>query len=157
MRERELKCVVAESFVLRPEELTIPGAAPVGPRTRRVHDVYFDTDDLRLARWGVTLRWRDGEGWILKVPRASTDAAVLDRDEVHIEGDADAVPAEAVALVVPFARSKQLCEVARVDTDRIATIWQRPDGTVVRAGHRSRQHRAGGAAYRSGDRLAVPR
>ncbi len=131
MRELELKRIVAADFDLRPERLVIPGASLAGRETRQVHDVYFDTEDLRLARWGVTLRWRDGDGWTVKIPRPSRNAAVLNREEVHIDGDPTAIPAEAVALVAPFARSLGLVEVAQFDTDRTARFWKRPDGTIV--------------------------
>ncbi|MGB5757861.1 MAG: CHAD domain-containing protein [Acidimicrobiales bacterium] len=99
MREQELKRVVAEDFVLRPNELIVPGAASVGPRTRRIHDVYFDTDDVRLARWGVTLRWRDGEGcdagWAKQLRRELRWLA----DELSTVRDGDVLAAHlAVAL-----------------------------------------------------------
>ncbi len=131
MRELELKRVVAADFDVRPERLVIPGASLAGRETRQVHDVYFDTEDLRLARWGATLRWRDGDGWTVKIPRPSRAVAVLNREEVHIDGDPTAIPAEAVALVAPFARNSGLVEVAQLDTDRTVRFWERTDGTVL--------------------------
>ena len=45
-----------------------------------------DTPDLRLARWGVSLRRRAGEGWTLKLappPSAPRKrGVVLERDEL---------------------------------------------------------------------------
>ena len=43
----------------------------VGPEEQTLEAVYFDTEDLRLARAGVTLRRRrggDDAGWHLKLP-----------------------------------------------------------------------------------------
>ena len=34
----------------------------------RLETVYFDTGDLRLARWGISLRHREGQGWTVKLP-----------------------------------------------------------------------------------------
>lgn len=131
VREPEFKRVVATDFKLRPKRMVISGASAAGPETRRVRDVYFDTEDLRLVRWGVTLRWRVDEGWMVKIPRPSSTAAMLDREEVHIDGDPTALPAEAVALVAPFARKLELVPVAHFDTDRTVRAWRRPDGTVI--------------------------
>jgi len=47
----------------------VPGAASMSPPTEEVLDaVYYDTEDLRLIRGGVTLRQRSGgpdAGWHL--------------------------------------------------------------------------------------------
>lgn len=131
MRELELKCVVDDDFVIRPERVAIPGAIVYRRHGRRVRDTYFDTADLRLARWGLTLRWREGDGWTVKLPRPSSEAQVLDRDELHIEGEFGDPPPEARALVAPFARSEQLLEVARLDTHRITRVWATPAGVPV--------------------------
>src|SRR5207244_9700503 len=40
---------------------------------RRLETVYYDTPDLRLARWGANLRIRQGEGWTLKLPSARSE------------------------------------------------------------------------------------
>ena len=62
--------------------------------------VYWDTSDLRLAREGVTLRHRFGEGpgkdgWHLKLPIREgrvPDASIGARDELHANGTSDAIP-----------------------------------------------------------------
>ena len=56
--------------------------SPVGPEEQTLEAVYFDTDDLRLAQAGVTLRRRrggDDAGWHLTLP-ADGDS----RDEVRV-------------------------------------------------------------------------
>ncbi len=131
MREVELKIVVDDDFEIRPERIVIPGALLSGRHGRWVHDTYFDTADLRLARWGVTLRWRDGDGWNVKIPRPSAKPQVLDRDEVHVDGDPGLPPPDALALIASFARHEPLIEVATIDTQRTARIWSVPGGASV--------------------------
>src|SRR5690242_3200848 len=84
--------------------------------------VYYDTPDLRLARWGVSLRHRAGEGWTLKlapppsVPGKPT--AVLERDELTFQGAAKKPPAEAIEVVRAYVRRAELVPVARLSTVR---------------------------------------
>src|SRR5579864_3009872 len=84
--------------------------------------VYYDTPDLRLARWGVSLRHRAGEGWTLKLPPKAPDgkesAGLLQRDELTFAGGAKKPPEEAVALVRAYVRKAELVPVARLSTLR---------------------------------------
>ena len=41
--------------------------------------MYFDTQDLRLARWGVSLRHREGQGWTTKLPAEDARGELLIR------------------------------------------------------------------------------
>src|SRR5512144_1290328 len=70
---------------------------PRGPAEFVLSAVYYDTEDLRLARAGITLRRRSGgsdDGWHLKLP-AGRDA----RDEVRLPaGEPGAPPAPLVVL-----------------------------------------------------------
>jgi CHAD domain-containing protein len=89
----------------------------------RLETVYFDTMDLRLARWGVSLRHRRGEGWTLKLPpiHTSTDgpsAQLLERDELNFQGGAAKPPAGALAVVRAYVRTAELIPVARLSTVR---------------------------------------
>ncbi len=132
MRELEFKCVVDEDFEVLAHRVKIPGALMLDRFTAPIHDEYFDTDDLRLARWGVTVRWRDGEGWTVKLPRrGGTNESVLDRDEVRFEGDRATMPEEVRGLVASLVRNGDLVEVARIDTNRTTWVWQRSDGSVA--------------------------
>jgi CHAD domain-containing protein len=79
---------------------------------------YYDTDDLRLIRAGVTLRRRRGghdAGWHLKLP-AGTDT----RREIQLPlGRAGRrVPAELARLVRGYSRGAALGPVAQIDTIR---------------------------------------
>nr|MBA2308014.1 CYTH domain-containing protein [Pseudonocardiales bacterium] len=66
VRETERKYDAQEQTQL-PALDDLPGvSATVGPDEQTLEAVYYDTDDLRLARSGVTLRRRSGgddAGW----------------------------------------------------------------------------------------------
>jgi len=87
------------------------------PEAVRLETVYFDTPDLRLARWGVSLRYRAGEGWTLKLS-PSTATGLLERDEITFSGGPRKPPAAAVALVRAYVRKSELIPVARLSTIR---------------------------------------
>src|SRR6266536_3250714 len=102
-------------------------AAP--PEVERLIARYHDTDDLRLAAAGVTLRRRTGgrdSGWHLKLPVGGDT-----RREVHAPlGDGnEPVPAGLAELVATWAGGRALRPVATLETTR--TVWQitRPDAT----------------------------
>lgn len=84
---------------------------------------YFDTDDLRLAREGITLRRRTGgddEGWHLKLP-VSTVGEARTREEIQLPlsaGDADDVPGQLRHLVGVMVRTDDLRPVATLRTER---------------------------------------
>jgi CHAD domain-containing protein len=78
---------------------------------------YFDTEDLRLIRAGITLRRRrggDDEGWHLKLP-AGPDS----RTELQVPlRRGSAVPAELSRLIRAQSRTAALRPVARIATLR---------------------------------------
>lgn len=130
MREREAKLIVSDSFALPDLSDSITGAV-LGETVEWVaDDVYHDTADLRLARWGCTIRHRDGEGWTVKIPKPA-DGLVLDRIEVGFGGDRDAPPTRALNLVGSLTRGADVGEVAHLRTRRIRRDVMLPDGTRV--------------------------
>src|SRR4029077_9465616 len=78
---------------------------------------YYDTPDLRLARWGVSLRHRAGEGWTLKLSPTSS-GALLERDELTFQGAARKPPQGALEVVRAYVRRSELVPVARLSTVR---------------------------------------
>lgn len=100
----------------------VEGVAVTTPEAVRMETVYYDTPDLRLARWGVSLRHRAGEGWTLKLaPRAPVgkpQGDLLERDELTFEGGSKKPPEAAVALVRAYVRKAELVPVARLSTLR---------------------------------------
>ncbi|MGB8861842.1 MAG: CYTH and CHAD domain-containing protein, partial [Ilumatobacteraceae bacterium] len=96
--------------------------------TLRLIAVYYDTDDLRLARHHVTLRRRTGggdDGWHLKLPH--TDNAT--RDEVqlplHTTGNP---PPQLATMVLGITRGAALRPVATLRTERRPQLLQGEDG-----------------------------
>ncbi|MEO1060861.1 MAG: CYTH and CHAD domain-containing protein [Actinomycetota bacterium] len=122
MSEREVKLLVSESFVLPVLDDAVRGATLGEPEHLLIDDAYHDTADLRLARWGCTLRHRGGEGWTLKLPRRST-GSMLDREEVTWRGEPDAPPVRARTAVASLTLGAELGEVARLRTERSVRRW----------------------------------
>ncbi|MBL7490404.1 CYTH and CHAD domain-containing protein [Frankia sp. AgB1.9] len=106
------------------------GVAAVGTlETFTQEAVYYDSEDLRLARAKITLRRRTGgtdDGWHLKLP-AGTGA----REEIHRPLDAGepdergvancAPPADLLDIVFLVLRGARVSPVARLVTTRTAT------------------------------------
>jgi CHAD domain-containing protein len=116
-REREVKLQAAPGFHL-PDLNEVAAGVREGPHEEgRQETVYFDTFDLRLARWGLSLRYRGGEGWTLKLP-PSRDGAVLSRGELTFEGAPRTPPQQAVDVVRAYVRGAALGPVARLSTWR---------------------------------------
>jgi CHAD domain-containing protein len=90
-------------------------ASPVEPEGFSTR--YFDTDDLRLARWGVSFCHRLGRDWSVRLPSQS-DTPALSRPELTFSGNHDRPPAAAVDLVQAFTRSAELASRTQVWTVR---------------------------------------
>lgn len=130
MRERELKMLVPDSFELPALHDAISGATLGEATERMIDDIYYDTADLRLARWGCTLRHRDGDGWTVKIPGASK-GQVLDREEVVIAGDRGDPPTRALNLVSSLTRGVAVEQVAHLRTRRLVRRWLNSEGAAV--------------------------
>src|SRR6266508_4165576 len=72
-KEREVKLGAGPAFHLPDLNGVVDGVTVTPPEAVRLETVYYDTPDLRLARWGVSLRHRAGEGWTLKLPTSPAD------------------------------------------------------------------------------------
>jgi CHAD domain-containing protein len=115
MLERELKLNAPADF--RIPDLSVSNLESVAAARRFLDAVYFDTADLRLARWGCSLRHRTDEGWTIKLP-LTEDRDLQQRNEVTFQGRWDEVPVGAVALVRGFTRGARLVQIARLRTVR---------------------------------------
>lgn len=121
MLEREVKLGAGPAFHLPDLNGVVEGVAVSTPEAVRMETVYYDTADLRLARWGVSLRHRAGEGWTLKLASSAGGKQagdMLQRDELTFEGGAKKPPEAAVALVRAYVRHAELVPVARLSTLR---------------------------------------
>lgn len=115
MRELELKFEVDESF--RPEFLEQLDSYEVDELTdQTLAATYYDTADLKLARWGVSLRYRkgddDGDAWTLKLPLNGS------REELTFKAPPTSIPAEAKRLTTALTRGMGLKSVASIRTKR---------------------------------------
>jgi CHAD domain-containing protein len=94
---------------------SVAGAS--GPQEQLLEAEYYDTDDMRLIRRGVTLRRRRGgsdPGWHLKLP-----AGGQTRQEIRMPlGRGRQVPARLAGLVRGYTRGEALRPVARISTRR---------------------------------------
>lgn len=128
--ERELKLSVSASFVMPGLEGLGDGVAPVPWAPEDVWTVYFDTDDLRLARWGASMRHRLGQGWTVKLP-PEIDGDVLVRPELAFPASGKRPPAAAVDLVRAFTRGEELTPRATLRTRRRRTELRDADGILL--------------------------
>lgn len=121
----------AESDFALPDLTGLPGVSAVSePQTHLLVANYFDTDDLRLAAHGITLRRRrggDDAGWHLKMPVGPDSKnelrAALGRPQV--------VPARLAALVAAHTRGATLRPVATLETNRTVVRLLGGDGEVL--------------------------
>ncbi len=129
--ELERKYDAAADLAL-PDLRQVGGLAEVGaPRSHTLKASYFDTEDLRLAARGITLRRREGGGdaaWHLKLPVAEHT-----RREIHAPLDAGTreVPADLADLVAAHVRGRPLVRVAELETHRTERGLLSGDGRVL--------------------------
>ncbi|GAA3751499.1 CYTH and CHAD domain-containing protein [Salinactinospora qingdaonensis] len=97
-------------------------ATRVDLRSHHLEALYFDTEDLRLAARGITLRRRTGgndAGWHLKVPVGEGA-----KREFHAPLNAEVghAPQELTRLVTATTRGAQPRPVARLKTERVEHV-----------------------------------
>ena len=128
--ERELKLSVSASFVMPGLEDLSDDVALVPWPPEDVWTVYFDTGDLRLARWGASMRHRLGQGWTVKLP-AEVEDGVLVRPELTFPASGKRPPAAAVDLVRAFTRGNELVPQSTLRTTRRRTELRDSAGTLL--------------------------
>jgi CHAD domain-containing protein len=118
IRETERK-YEAPPGTLLPGLEDLPGvAAESGPEEQRLEARYYDTEDLRLIRSGVTLRRRQGgsdAGWHLKLPEGGGSRREI---QLPLARGTRQVPKELGRLVRAFTRGEALAPVAEISTVR---------------------------------------
>jgi CHAD domain-containing protein len=115
--ERETKLQAPAGFRL--PDLGGDGLVAAAPAERRYATVYLDTPELDIARWGCSLRHREGEGWTVKLP-PRTEGEMLVRGEHEFDGAASnrQPPEAAVDLVRAYVRDRPLAPSVRLRTVR---------------------------------------
>jgi CHAD domain-containing protein len=131
--EREAKFTTWPGFVLPDLDRVLPSIS-AGARSEIPLDAtYWDTPDLRLIRWGVTVRHRTEGGrgvWTVKLPGKTVDG-VLARPEHDFTGPPGDIPSRALDLLRAYARSTPLAPVARLQTHRRSAPLFDPNGKRV--------------------------
>jgi CHAD domain-containing protein len=89
--------------------------------TQRFVTTLFDTEDLRLLRWGATLGYRPSRGWSVRLPAASGR-------EVEFEGAGGVAPPPAAAdLVLGLTRGIELAPVFHLQSVRRELSLEGPE------------------------------
>lgn len=100
------------------------GVVPGPEQEARLETTYYDTVDLRLARWGVSLSHHDRR-WTLAIPNSGGRGV----SELAFEGATRRPPDQAMALVRAYLRGAALEPVARLSS------WRRRVPLLDGAGH----------------------
>jgi CHAD domain-containing protein len=97
--------------------------------------VYYDTPELRLFRWRITMRRRVGgkdAGWHLKLPVAKADGSARDELQLPLEAGAPGVvPATLADIVSPLVRDAQLIPLVTVTTSRTPYLVLDSNGSGI--------------------------
>lgn len=120
MREREIKLLCDPGVAMPSNEELLAGCGSWTTETVVLEAVYFDTWDLRLTRSGVSLRYRSDDGWTVKIPETRDGDSFVRREHTFDDEFGDP-PSAAIDLVLPWARSEPVGDVARITTRRQKT------------------------------------
>jgi CHAD domain-containing protein len=132
--EREVKLAAPPTFRLPDLTAAAGGLPAVTLAPLRLQATYYDTVDLRLIRWGVTVRYRTGEEggpvWTVKVPITAKGQG-LSRRELNFRGGPGVVPSEVVDLLRGFVRHATIAPVAKLATRRHRAQVRDGDGSPL--------------------------
>jgi CHAD domain-containing protein len=117
MPEREVKLTPSPGFRLPALSDVVEGVIARPDEILDLQAMYYDTADVRLARSGASLRYRDPEGWTVKLP-APSQGQLLVRGEHTFPGGPESPPAAAIDLVRAWVRTARVYPVARLKTRR---------------------------------------
>jgi len=135
--EREVKLAAPPGFALPDLAHVGNGIAVSPPVTQRLDTTYYDTRDLRLTRWGCSLRYRVGHGWTAKLPAPEASSReLLARGEHAFEGGPKEPPPKALDLLTAYLRRSTIHPVVHLRTKRTLVAMQAADGApLVEAAH----------------------
>jgi CHAD domain-containing protein len=132
MLEEERKYDVDTAFRLPSLAAALPKGGKVVPLpAKTLRATYYDTDTARLARAGISIRYRSGERgkppWTVKLP---TTGGAESRDEITREGTRR-LPDDLVALLAAYHRGAPLVPAVTIRTQRRAYELRDRDGEVL--------------------------
>ena len=118
--EQEVKFRVIDAFAL--PDLGGRGLRQIVGASRSLDTTFWDTADMRLARRGHTLRYRESDDgsknqWTLKLGGRG-DSPLLERREVDREGASDSPPDDIVDALQGVTDGQALRAVARMRSDQ---------------------------------------
>jgi CHAD domain-containing protein len=125
--EQEVKLGAPPSFRLPSLDGVADGVSAEPREPQRLSATYLDTDDLRLTSWGVSLRFRNDEGWTVKLPIDEVDGLLV-RGEHTFGGNVRRPAPEAIDLVQAFVRTGELRPQVRLRTVRRGVVLRSEDG-----------------------------
>lgn len=108
----------------------VAGLHAAEPVTTTLNTTYFDTPDLRLARWGASLRMREGEGWTVKLPDVG-DGVMLSRAEYTFPGSEARAPTVALELLTAYLRGASVRRATRMRTERTTVVLSDDAGRTI--------------------------
>lgn len=130
MKEREVKLGAGNEFQLPDLEGVREGVSASVRPEQQLTTLYLDSDEHHLARWGLSFRHRAGQGWTVKLPGDSS-GALLVRDEITYEGDAETPPPPALDLVKGYVRRRELSPQVHLRTLRRGILLHDQHGQLV--------------------------
>lgn len=134
-RETEFKFRVPADVTVDIEEiLHAADARFTREPVRSMSATYYDTSNLNLLRWGITLRHRTGggdDGWHMKIPSHGTGDSPA-RDEIRVDTSAASIPVELASIAAPLIRRQEIVAMAEVRTERapFLVVGQSGDGLI---------------------------
>lgn len=114
--ERETKLQALGAF--RMPDLAGDGLAVREREPQRLVTTYVDTADLRIARWGCSLRHRRGEGWTVKLPLGEQGPLLVRAEHGFAGEDPRKLPVAAADLLRAYVRGAELAPVLSLRTVR---------------------------------------
>lgn len=136
--EREIKLAVTADFRLPFFTDPAHGVTAGHEETLELAATYFDTRDLRISRAGASLRYRDPEGWTVKLPTRDDDPEALVRVEHHVagpgpvgDGSDPPPPPAALDLVRSLTRGATVEPLATLHTTRRVVALRDPTGHAI--------------------------
>jgi CHAD domain-containing protein len=132
--ERERKLTATDGFDLPELDHVVDGVLAVARPEQQLRATYYDTSDLRLARSGISVRFRTGEGargrWTVKLPEGERGPSMV-RREIEVVAPGRTIPEAVASLVRGHVRSALLAPVRTLSTRRRRVDLRNGEGAVL--------------------------